>query len=692
MRWKWARGLTASLTLLLGVGAAVAQQSEAPSPGLPEIGEGSLVFRSPVTGRYDSVPLTHTDVEIDVRGLVASTTVVQRYANSSDQPIEAVYVFPLPHDAAVYDLEVKVGDRLIKSVIEEREEAKRAYETAKSEGKRAALLEQERPNIFTASLANLMPHDAIDVRIRYVQPLAWEDGRVRLTFPMVVGPRFIPGEHAVGRPGTGWSPDTDAVPDASRITPSVRNPESRPGHDISVLVRLQAGLELGQVDSPSHNVTVEKRDGATLVRLAEAATLPNRDFVLEYRRAEAASPQTALFLSPHPSGDETHFMLVAYPPAIQRDDERPPMEMLFLIDTSGSMEGTSIVQARSALLQGLDRLRLGDRFGVVAFSDRFSGFRPEPVPSTPANLEAGKRFVRDLRAGGGTMMLPALKHLMAMPRTEGFLRVILVLTDGDLGNEEEIFTSLRQSLGNARLFTVAIGSAPNHFLATKMAEYGRGRFSHIADVSEIEKQMGQLLDTLESPVLTDLALSVDGPQVADLFPSRPPDLFLAKPLVLLGRLKGKTAGQLVVVGQSGNRPYREALAFDPGSASFHPGITTLWARQRIEEEMDLWRQSQSEEERGRRRAAIVEDAIHYNLVTAFTSLVAVEERVVNQGGLPQTVAVPTEMPAGWSMAAVFGANPVTGTADAFLEALGGLLLLCGLFLMAVVARWAGGRQ
>jgi Ca-activated chloride channel family protein len=683
----------ASLTVVLGAGVAAAQQEAEQQSGLPEITEGSLVFRSPVSGRYDFVPLAHTDVSIDVRGLVASTTVVQRYANTTDQAIEAVYVFPLPPDAAVYDLQVKVGDRLIKSVIKEREEAKRTYEAAKSEGKRAALLEQERPNIFTASLANLMPGDEIDVRIRYVQPLAWEDGRVRLTFPMVVGPRFIPGEPVAGRQGTGWSHDTGAVPDASRITPPVRHPDSRPGHDISVTVRLHAGLALGEVSSTSHDVQIEKKsDGTALVRLAQAATLPNRDFVLEYSRAERGTAHSALFLSPHPSGDETHFMLVAYPPSIQKDDERPPMETLFLIDVSGSMEGTSTVQARSALLQGLDRLRPGDRFNVVAFSDRFAGFSLEPVPATAANLEAGKRFVRGLRATGGTMMLPALEHLMGMPRAEGFLRMILVLTDGDLGNEEQIFASLRRKLGNARLFTVAIGSAPNHFLATKMAEFGRGSFSHIADVSEIEKQMGQLLDTLESPVLTDVSLRMDGAQVAELYPSRPPDLFLAKPLVLFGRLKGKAAGQLVVEGHSRNTPYREALAFDSSTASFHPGITTLWARQRIEEEMDLWRQSQGEEERARRRAAIVEDAIHYNLVTAFTSLVAVEEKVVNDGDAPRTVAVPTELPAGWSLLAVFGANPATGTADAFLDALGAGLLLFGLLLMAVVAGWVGGRQ
>src|SRR6266478_7471450 len=198
----------------------------------PPVGEGCLLYKSPIAGRFEPVPLIHADARVDVRGLVASATVTQQYANSSDAPIEAVYIFPLPHDAAVYDMEIRIGNRVIRSVIHEREEAKRVYQAAKSEGKRAALVEEERPNIFTTSVANVMPGDHIDVRLRYVEPLRWEDGRVRLVFPMVVGPRYIPGSQAVSHTGTGWAVDTDAVSDASRITPPVRNPDSRPGHDI----------------------------------------------------------------------------------------------------------------------------------------------------------------------------------------------------------------------------------------------------------------------------------------------------------------------------------------------------------------------------------------------------------------------------------------------------------------------------
>jgi len=219
---------------------------------------------------------------LDVRGLVASATVTQRYANSSTEPIEAVYIFPLPHDAAVYDMEIRVGNRVIRSTIREREEAKRVYEAAKSAGKRAALVEQERPNIFTTSVANIMPGDHVDVRLRYVEPLLWEEGRMRLVFPMVVGPRYIPGTNAVGHAGTGWALDTNSVSDASQITPPVRSPESRSGHDISLAVDLDPGFEAASIKSVSHTINVQTlHDGRQRVELATGTTIPNKDFVLE---------------------------------------------------------------------------------------------------------------------------------------------------------------------------------------------------------------------------------------------------------------------------------------------------------------------------------------------------------------------------------------------------------------------------
>ena len=670
--------LLAVITVLAGLCAAQTEDSA------PRVGEGSLLYRSPISGRFESVPLVHTGAVIDVRGLVAAATVTQQYVNSSTAPMEAVYIFPLPHDAAVYDLEIRIGNRVIRSQIHERAEAKRVYEAAKSEGKRAALLEEERPNIFTISVANIMPNDRIDVRLRYVEPLRWEAGRMRLVFPMVVGPRYIPGTQSVDHAGTGWSSDTDAVADASRVTPIVRNPESRSGHDISLAVDLDSGFEAASINSVSHTINVRRlADGRQRVELATGATLPNKDFVLEVQQAESAKPETALFLSPGGDSGETHFLLAAFPPTAP-PSERIPVEMLYMIDVSGSMAGTSIAQAREALLQALDRLKPGDRFGILQFNNSYCEFSSSPLPATAENLEAARNYVRRLEAGGGTEMLPALLHLMGKPQIPGYLRHIVLLTDGDLGNEEQIFAALREGLGGARLYTVAIGSAPNLFLATKMAQFGRGTFTHIADINEIRAQMTHLFESIESPVLTDVKLSFEGVEVTGVYPERLPDLFQRQPLLIFGRISKGRVGKVHLTAHAGSEAYESTIAFDATRATFHPGITTLWARQGVEELIDRWRES-DENGQAEIRADVIAHAIRYHLVTRFTSLVAVEEVVVNAGGQSNTVPVPTELPAGWHMDKVFGA-PATGTADAFLETLGLAFLLAGLFLFLLLRR------
>lgn len=677
----------AALTLLTLLGAKIARgQAELPEDGIQpsNVCEGSLLYRSPVNSRYQEIPLTRTDAALDVRGLVASATVTQHYTNNSSTPIEAVYVFPLPHDAAVYDMEIRVGDRVIRSVIHERAEAKRVYETAKGEGKRAALLEEERPNIFTASVANIMPKDQIQVRLRYVQQLQWEDGKMRLLFPMTVGPRYIPGTNATGHAGTGWAHDTDSVEDASRITPPVRHPESRNGHDISVSVELDPGFESAQVQSVSHAVNLRPiAKGRQRVELAGGATIPNQDFVLEITQPESRKANAAIFLSPAGDSGETHFLLTAYPPTVQ-PAERTPVEMLYMIDVSGSMGGTSIEQARAALLQALDRLRPNDRFGVLAFHNSFQELAPEPLQATPHNVWEAKRYVRSLQAGGGTEMLPALSHLMRKPLIPGYLRHIILLTDGDLGNEEQIFAEMRQNLGHARLYAIAIGSEPNLFLATKMAQFGRGTFTHIANIGEVQEQMTSLFAKIESPVLTDVKISFDGVEVQDVFPQRVPDLFLGQPLLVFGRItKGRT-GTVHLSGRVGNDFYETNISLDTTRVSFHPAITTLWARKRVEDLMDQWRESAGDAQTDI-RSEIVAHAIRYRLVTRFTSLVAVEEKIVNPGGQSNTTAVASELPEGMQMDKVFGA-PATGTADAFFEALGIAALVFGTLLLLLLRK------
>jgi Ca-activated chloride channel family protein len=349
------------------------------------------------------------------------------------------------------------------------------------------------------------------------------------------------------------------------------------------------------------------------------------------------------------------------------------------------MAGTSIEQARGALLDALEKLHPVDRFAILAFNSTYLEFSAEPLLATPENLAAARRYVRHLEANGGTEMLPALMHLMTKPKTPGHIRSIILLTDGDLGNEEPIFSAMRRNLGDARLYTIGIGSAPNIFLASKMAQFGRGTFTHIADVSEVKEQMRRVFASIENPVLTDVRLSFEGVAVSNVYPEHIPDLFSGQPLFVYGQITNGRVGKVHLTARAGNEGYEATIPVNVGKATFHPGITVMWARQRVEDLMDRWRQAE-EINKAEIRDSMIAHAIQYNLVTRFTSLVAVEQVVVNTGGQYSTVPVPTELPAGMQMDKLFGA-PATGTSDEFVETLGLALLAAGISLL-----WMFGRR
>ena len=623
------------------------------------------------------IPLVHSSVEVEVRGVVATTQVVQRYENKGSQPLEAVYTFPLPHDASVYDLEITVANRVIRSVVKEREEARRTYEAARSNGQRAALMDEERPNIFTMHVANIMPQDRVDIRLRYVEPLAWEGGRIRLVLPTTIGPRFIPSDTVLQADGTV----TYAVKDAALISPPIAVTCGGAGHDVSLKLTVDLGVPI-EVSSPTHAL----RGGASglqwTVALADGEVIPNRDIVIDVDQLESAQPRTALFLSAA-EGEDTHFLLVAYPPASSSPEEAPPMEWMFLVDVSGSMSGTSMDQARQSMAQALDRIRPKDRFNIITYSSDYTSMAPEALAGTAENLATARDFVSRMQANGGTVMLPALEHLMAMKTESRWLRCIVLMTDGDLGNEQGIFQALQARLGSARLYTVAVGTAPNHHLATRMAELGRGSFTHIANGAEIEMQMRALLNRVQAPALTDVQLAFDGVTAEQRFPTQTPDLLLGSPLRVFGVLHGRK-GSLTIHARKGEKPWRHKVEIDVATATFHPAITTLWARQMLDAQLAAYHADPSAQVD--RRREIVTQAIRYNLVTPFTSRIAVEELVVNPGGDQASTHVPVEFPEGWDRAKVLGENPKTGTADAFLQLVGWLCLLAGISLWLVRQR------
>jgi Ca-activated chloride channel family protein len=660
--------------------AVLTRVMDGPVLKLNDIREGTMVRRIGETGLYEVLPGLTTEVNISIQGMVAFATVDQVFSNPSENPIEAVYVFPLPQNAAIYDMKMLINDRLIRGLIKERKEAKATYEKAKKEGKRAGIIEQERPNVFTNSVANIMPGDRIMVRIQYVERLAYEDGLFRLRFPMVVAPRYIPGTIVTGYEGTGWAFDTDRVPDASRVTPPVLPRGMRSGNMVSLKVDIHTGLPLERIRSVSHDIDISEHGDSREVVLKKGEVIPNRDFVLEYGIEAGKEPRAALFTARR--GDDNYFMLMAVPPVEMDTGHVVSQEMIFVIDISGSMEGASIKQAKSALIRALNGLGPEDYFNVIAFESGYDTMEPGPVAASRGNVQAGIDYVRALSAGGGTEAQPALKEALTMFHRPDSVKVIVFITDGSVGNESDLISLVNSYIGNSRLFTVGIGSAPNGHLLEKISQSGRGTFTYVSNTGEVEETMGGLLSKIEKPVLMDPALDI--PEDTEIFPEPIPDLFAGQPLIVFGKTKVFSKHETTLTGKTPEGYFRLQLPLDLDQGRVDPSIPTLWARSKIASFMDEYRLGKREV-----KEDIIKLAIRHRLLTRFTSFVAVEQKIVNPGGSQSLSAIPAELPEGWVREKVFGETEsmkmtaLPQTASKMLrKALSGILLLsAGLILL-----------
>jgi Ca-activated chloride channel family protein len=485
--------LAISTLLLFAPVARPVSADTTPGGGHPRRAtSGTLLWRTGGEGLVPA-PALDTRVELRVTGMVARATVHQQFVNPAAVWAEGVYVFPLPEDAAVDHLRMQVGDRVIEGVIRERAAAKQAYEVARQQGRRASLVEQERPNIFTTSVANIPPGAAITVEIEYQQVVRYDGGEYRLRFPMVVGPRYIPGAPA------------SEVPDASRITPPVEDPARGPTNPVTLRIELDAGVLLSRLESPSHAIqTAPLAAGATLIELAQGPVPADRDFELMWQPAAEAAPTAALFAEA--GRDATFALLMVMPPAPETLVPAVPREVIFVLDNSGSMQGASIEQAKAALTLALGRLQRGDSFNVMRFNHTTDAVFAGALPATPLNVRAAARWVALLGANGGTEMRPALERALDGRERRDRLRQVIFLTDGAVGNEERLFAVIRERLGDSRLFTIGIGSAPNSHFMREAARLGRGTFTFIGNPNEVQDKMLALFQKLESPALTDLGL------------------------------------------------------------------------------------------------------------------------------------------------------------------------------------------
>jgi Ca-activated chloride channel family protein len=618
---------------------------------------GSLMGLDPEGRPAQAFPLKHTDVSIQVSGPLARAQVTQQFENPYSDKIEAVYTFPLPQSAAVDDMTLSVGDRMVKGKIKKREEARAMYEAAKQRGNVAGLLDQERPNIFTQAVANILPGEQVTVTISYVETLSYDGGIYSVVFPMVVGPRYIPGQSITQVPplGGGWAYDTDQVLDASRITPRVLNPGNRSGHDLSLSVKIDAGVSIQRIRSSSHDIEVTQATSSQAeIHLKQFSTIPNKDFILTYAVAGKDIHDAVLT---HRNGKDGFFTLLLQPPDRVRTDEVTPKELVFVLDTSGSMSGFPIEKAKKTMRLAIDGLNPHDTFNLITFAGDTHILFSKPVPATPTNVRKAQAFLASRSGGGGTEMMKAIRVALEPSDSQAHVRIVCFMTDGYIGNDMAILGEV-QKHPNARVFSFGIGSSVNRFLLDKMAEHGRGEVEYVGLNDDGSAAARRFHERVQHPLLTDLSVDWDGLDVSEMYPKQLPDLFSAKPLILTGRYTTPGKGTIRLRGKVAGRPVVRSIVVDlPGFAPEHDVLATLWARIKIAELMaEDYQGIQQGNPQKYVRDTITQLGLEYRLLTQFTSFVAVEELIITEGGQPRRIEVPVDLPQGVSYEGILGSG------------------------------------
>ncbi len=601
-------------------------------------GSGAMLAKLPEEEKEIPLPLKHTDVKGQISGYIATVEVTQQFSNPYNEKIEAVYVFPLPQNAAVNEFIMIIGERKIRGIIRERQEAERIYREARNQGYVASLLTQERPNIFTQKVANIEPNKQIDVNIKYFNTLAYVDGWYEFVFPMVVGPRFNPagytdGVGAVAHGKTGISGQKTEV--------QYLKPGQRSGHDISLAVDIDAGLVIEDITCPSHvinnsTITPERRT----VKLSSLDSIPNKDFVLRYK---VAGKTVKSALVTHSDNRGGFFTLMLYPPENLSYLKRSPMEMIFVLDCSGSMHGKPIEKAKDAITRALKQLQPNDTFQVIRFSNNASQLGPNPLPATPENIRKGLKYVESLEGSGGTMMIEGIRAALDFPHDPERFRLVSFMTDGYIGNESEILAEIHNRLGASRIFSFGVGSSVNRYLLDRMAKLGKGAVAYIGlDESAVET-IDLFYERISHPALADVAIDWGNLKVADVYPGRIPDLFVGRPVILTGRFEGKRNTTIRVTGKVGNLDQEIVIPVNlRDSGDTHTGIACVWARKKIE---TLANQAVYDNNSDITEQ-IKQVALEYGLMSSYTAFVAVDSSRQTAGEHGTTVPVPVPVPYG----------------------------------------------
>lgn len=655
--WPWSNRrrwlLTALVLIAMGalLGQVDASNAQPAAPGATPAQEVAAVdkafseeaFGGPRLRLHGSSASTQdalqleSRLELQISGLLARATLLQTFRNPGQDWVEAEYLLPLPHEAAVTQMELRVGERIILGEIRERAEARRVYDAARRAGKRSALLEQQRPHLFTTRVANIPPGEEIAVAVHMVLPVRYEDGEFSLRFPTTVTAPYIPGfphppaQSPLASPtwlpldGSGWATATQAVPDAPLLTaPQQRSAPGAPlENPLSLKVELRPGIPLAEVDARYHTLAIDRRDEGFELAFSEGTVEMDRDLVLSWRPQERHRPQAAVFQETFEG--ERYAMMMLLPPVADAPVPRQRRELVLVLDVSGSMQGAPIRQAKQAVAFALDTLQPEDYFNLVVFNDRHRVLFGQSRRADAAALDEARRFVESLNANRGTEMLPALSAALSLSVADGDLestsplRQLIFVTDGAVGNEQELMALLERHRGDARLFTVGIGSAPNSYFMHEAARRGRGSAVFIGQASEVSPQMRRLLADIQQPMVTNL--NVDWPGSAEAYPAPIPDLYAGQPLIQLARLSGPLReGRIRVTGTFADRHWEQQLALPREGDD--AGVAATWARRKLDGLLrELHRGIPTEEVRSRALPL----ALKFSLASPFTSFVAVEQ-------------------------------------------------------------------
>ena len=623
----------------------------------------------------DRLPLKDTRVEISISGVIADVKVVQTYRNEGVRPINASYVFPASTRAAVYAMRMRLGDEVIVAKIKEKEIAKKEFEEAKKEGKSASLLEQDRPNVFSMHLANVMPQEQVEIELHYTELLVPTSGTYEFVFPTVVGPRYPSPKDSTAKSEDGFV-----------NTPYLHQGE-KPTSTLHISAKIAAGVPIQEISCPSHQVFPQFQN-PSVAQLTMDDSDPfqgNRDFVLHYRLIGAQITSGVLLFQ---GEDENYFLYMAQPPARVATEEIPPREYIFVVDVSGSMNGYPLNTAKHLISDLIGKLRPTDLFNVVLFAGDSTVLSETSLAANKENMEKAFQLLDAQRGSGGTELLPAVQRAMSMPRQKDISRSIVVVTDGYVSGEEGVFDYIRENLGQSNVFAFGIGESVNRYLIEGMAKAGMGEPFIVGKESEAEAMAERFREYIQTPVLTNIQVKSQGFDTYDVQPTHFPDLLAERPIILFGKWRGPVTGTFELTGKSGRGDYLTRLdisGLQPDESN--RALRYLWARTRIAELSDYG----SGNVRDDRVKEITSLGLKYNLLTQYTSFIAVREVVTNTLGPAQDINQPLPLPIRVSDMAVGGTEQ--GSEPELVWLIVGTLLIASIMIFRGRRRmnWLGRR-